>query len=73
MPRVDKMGNFLCLVLDLSSGIKPGVGLNPYRLQYAAGFLHEPIISDPSATGIKSAAIAAAAPPLEPPGVLVVS
>ena len=30
-------------------------------------------MSDPSATGIKLAAIAAAAPPLEPPGVLVVS
>ncbi len=33
----------------------------------AAGFLNEPIISDPSAIGIKLAAIAEAAPPLDPP------
>ena len=72
-PKLIKWANFLCLVFDLSSGISPGVGLNPYKLQYAAGFLHEPIMSEPSAIGIKSAAIEAAAPPLEPPAVFETS
>ena len=42
-------------------------------LANAAGFLHDPIISEPSAIGIKPPATAEAAPPLEPPALFEMS
>ena len=40
-PGVVRTGIFLSLLL--STEIKPGVGLYPYILAYAAGPLHDPI------------------------------
>ena len=50
-------------------GIRPGVGLRLYVLQNEEGVLKEPIISDPSAKGMRFDCTAAAAPPLDPPAV----
>ena len=54
-----------------SVGIRPGVGRRPTRLQNAAGLRTLAPRSEPSANGSIPAATAAAAPPLEPPGVFV--
>ena len=47
----------------------PYVGLNPITPQCDAGFLIEPPVSDPSVISHIFAAIAAAEPPLDPPGI----
>ena len=44
------------------------MGLTPTTPQSAAGWRIDPPVSDPSASGAKPAATAAAEPPLEPPG-----
>ena len=49
--------------------IRPRCGLRPTRPVQAAGIRIDPAPSDPSAAGMSPAATAAAAPPLEPPGV----
>jgi hypothetical protein len=54
-------------------GTLPRDGLKPTTLQKEAGLRSEPPISLPSARGTIPQARAAAAPPLEPPQVLVVS
>src|SRR4051812_50202018 len=54
-------------------GTRPAVGRKPTTLQKLAGLRRLPPRSDPSATGTIPAATAAAAPPLEPPTVRVVS
>jgi hypothetical protein len=54
-------------------GTRPGEGRSPTTLQNAAGFRNEPPISLPSAIGTMPHASATAAPPLEPPQVLVTS
>src|SRR4030065_2813252 len=51
----------------------PYVGLNPTTPQSAAGCLIEPPVSEPRAAMHISAETAAADPPLEPPGILVIS
>ena len=48
---------------------RPRDGLSPKRLQHDAGMRIEPPPSLPCATGASPPATAAAAPPLEPPGV----
>ena len=48
---------------------RPREGLIPKRLQHDDGMRIEPPPSLPCATGQRPAAVAAAAPPLEPPGV----
>src|SRR5918994_645714 len=50
-------------------GTKPNDGLNPKMPQNAAGMRTEPAPSLPCASGPSPAATAAAAPPLDPPGV----
>src|SRR5438552_16456954 len=55
----------------LSLGTRPGVVRRPPTLQNAAGLRSEPPVSLPSATGESPLASATAAPPLEPPHVLV--
>src|SRR6476661_2418161 len=52
---------------------RPREGLRPNRLQHDAGMRIEPPPSLPCATGARPPATAAAAPPLEPPGVRDVS
>src|SRR5437868_13977031 len=52
-------------------GTRPKVGLTPTTPQKAAGTRIEPTPSVPMASGPQPAAIAAAAPPLEPPLVRV--
>ena len=52
--------------------IRPRCGFRPTRPVQAAGIRIDPAPSDPSAAGISPAATAAAAPPLEPPGVWAV-
>src|SRR5215210_7609918 len=54
-------------------GTLPRDGLKPTTLQKDAGLRREPPMSLPSAMGTIPQARAAAAPPLEPPQVLVVS
>src|SRR5690348_9022452 len=56
-----------------AGGTRPREGLIPKRPQHEAGIRIEPPPSLPCASGASPAATAAAAPPLEPPGVLVVS
>ena len=51
----------------------PYVGLNPTTPQCDAGFLMEPPVSDPIDISHISAAIAAAHPPDEPPGILPIA
>ena len=65
-PKVDSGGRLVCWALV---GINPGEGLNPKIEQKEAGFLNEPIISEPSANGSIPAATAEAPPPLDPPAV----
>src|SRR6202022_731676 len=52
---------------------RPYVGFSPTQPHSAAGCLIEPPVSDPRAAKASSAATAAAEPPLDPPGVHVVS
>ena len=54
-------------------GFRPRVGLRPNTPQHAAGMRMEPPASFPWAIGTMPEATAAPAPPLEPPGVRVVS
>ena len=54
-------------------GTRPAVGRSPTTLQNEAGLRREPPRSLPSAIGTRRAANAAAAPPLDPPGVFDVS
>jgi hypothetical protein len=49
--------------------IRPRDGLSPKRPQQEAGMRIEPPPSEPCASGARPPATAAAAPPLEPPGV----
>src|SRR5437868_3342978 len=49
--------------------MRPNEGLRPITPQKLAGMRIEPAPSLPSASGTRPAAIAAAEPPLEPPGV----
>ena len=53
--------------------IRPRVGLRPTTPQQLAGIRIEPPPSEPCATGTSPADTAAAAPPLEPPAIRVVS
>src|SRR5689334_2923868 len=55
------------------SGTRPMEGLKPTTLQNAAGFRSDPPVSEPLATGASPQASATAAPPDEPPHVLVKS
>ena len=55
------------------AGVRPRVGLSPNNPQAAEGIRIEPPPSPPEAIGTIPAATAAAAPPLLPPGVRVVS
>src|SRR5579884_461025 len=55
----------------LGSGTRPTDGRNPTTLQNAAGLRREPPVSLPSATGTSPQASATAAPPEDPPHVLV--
>src|SRR6185295_11357090 len=52
-------------------GTRPIDGLKPTTLQNAAGFRSDPPVSDPLATGTSPQANATAAPPEDPPQVLV--
>src|SRR5580693_8445871 len=52
-------------------GTRPGEGRKPTTLQNAAGFRSDPPVSDPLATGASPHANATAAPPDDPPHVLV--
>ena len=52
---------------------RPYVGLSPTTPQIAAGMRMEPEVSEPSAAAAMPVASATADPPLEPPGVFVVS
>ena len=52
-------------------GTRPGEGRKPTTLQNAAGLRSEPPVSEPLATGASPQASATAAPPEEPPQVLV--
>ena len=54
-------------------GTRPIDGRNPTTLQNAAGLRSEPPASDPLATGTMPHANATAAPPEDPPHVLVTS
>ena len=54
-------------------GTLPWVGLSPKIPQYEAGTLIEPPESLPIPIGDSKPAIAAASPPLDPPGVRVIS
>src|SRR2546421_219512 len=54
-------------------GTRPGEGRNPTTLQKFAGFLSDPPRSLPSAIGSIRQASDTAAPPLDPPQVLVTS
>src|SRR5271168_1947905 len=54
-------------------GTRPIEGRKPTTLQNAAGFRREPPVSEPSATGTSPQASATAAPPEDPPHVLVKS
>ena len=51
------------------TGVRPRDGLSPNRPQHDAGIRIEPPPSFACASGTMPAATAAAAPPLEPPGV----
>ena len=51
----------------------PYVGLNPTTPQWDAGFLMDPPVSEPIEMSHISAAIAAAQPPEEPPGILPIA
>ena len=51
----------------------PAVGLCPKRPQKEAGVRMDPPVSDPKLNGTPATACKAASPPLEPPGVLLVS
>ena len=51
------------------SGMKCSVVFRPYTPQKDAGRRSEPVRSEPTSRGVSPAATAAAAPPLEPPGV----
>ena len=51
-----------------SRAMMPLVGLSPYRPVKAAGMRAEPPPSEAVASGVMPAAMAAAEPPLEPPG-----
>src|SRR5579862_3733065 len=55
----------------LGLGTRPIEGRKPTTLQNAAGLRREPPVSEPSATGTSPQAKATAAPPEEPPQVLV--
>src|SRR5215475_10365910 len=55
----------------LGLGTRPGEGRKPTTLQNAAGLRSEPPVSDPLATGTSPHANATAAPPDDPPHVLV--
>src|SRR5438552_179629 len=55
----------------LGFGTRPIDGRKPTTLQNAAGLRREPPASEPSATGTSPQARATAAPPEEPPQVLV--
>src|SRR5438445_13902078 len=52
-------------------GTRPNVGFRPTSPQKLAGMRIEPAPSEPSASGARPAATAAAPPPVEPPGVRV--
>src|SRR3954451_18772261 len=54
-------------------GIRPNDGLKPKMPQTAAGMRIEPAPSLPCASGPRPVATAAAAPPLDPPGVFAMS
>jgi hypothetical protein len=54
-----------------SNATRPGDVRNPTTLQNADGFLSDPPLSLPSAIGTMPQASATAAPPLDPPQVLV--
>src|SRR5262249_32193131 len=56
-----------------ATGTRPGAGRNPTTPQNAAGFRSDPPVSLPVATGVIPQASATAAPPLDPPQVLVKS
>src|SRR5689334_13786087 len=53
----------------LGPGTRPTDGRKPTTLQNAAGFLREPPVSEPEATGVIPQASATAAPPDDPPQV----
>src|SRR5436190_16688340 len=55
----------------LGFGTRPGEGRKPTTLQNAAGLRSEPPVSEPLATGTRPHANATAAPPDDPPQVLV--
>ncbi len=57
--------------VDGHTGTRPGAERSPTTLQKAAGLRREPPMSLPSAMGTKPHASATAAPPMEPPHVLV--
>ena len=59
--------------VSVVDGTRPGDGRKPTILQNAAGLRSEPPRSEPSHSGSIRAASATAAPPLEPPHVLVTS
>ena len=67
---MESLGRKLSVFLE---GISPGVGLKPKTEQKEAGFLNDPIISEPSANGIIPVETAAAPPPLDPPDVSSIS
>jgi hypothetical protein len=52
-------------------GTRPIDGRKPTTLQNAAGLRNDPPVSDPVAIGVNPKANAAAAPPEDPPQVLV--
>jgi hypothetical protein len=56
-----------------SVGTSPNVGLKPTTPQQAAGMRIEPPLSVPRAASQSPAARAAADPPLEPPGIRLLS
>jgi hypothetical protein len=56
-----------------NAGTRPKPGLMPTRLQKLAGIRIDPAPSLPNAIGPKPSESAAAAPPDDPPGVLVKS
>src|SRR5262245_50507520 len=58
-----------CSLASGPTGLRPRLGLSPNSPQHEAGMRIEPPPSPPCATGTIPEATAAAAPPLEPPGV----